>query len=118
MYRTTGLEIGDRTTVRDVGKWRFRPLVLEIHLASLALALLKERGYMEGWGKKQRQLSSHSCHVSQSFAIVFAVIWWGEGGVRQRVQIRLCFSVAQSLSNVQMRINNRRLLGMKLMVWK
>ena len=73
---------------------------------------------MEGWGKKQRQLSSHSCQVSQSFAIVFAVIWWGEGGVRQRVQIRLCFSVAQSLSNVQMRINNRRLLGMKLMVWK
>ena len=52
MYRTTGLEIGDRTTVRDVGKWRFRPLVLEIHLASLAVALLKERGYMEGWGKK------------------------------------------------------------------
>lgn len=34
---------------------------------------------MEGWGKKQRQLSSHSCHVSQSFAIVFAVIWWGGG---------------------------------------
>jgi len=70
---------------------------------------------MEGWGKKQQQLSSYSCHVSQIFAIVFAVIWWG-GGMGQRIQIRLCFSVAQSLSDVQMTINNRRMLGMKLMV--
>lgn len=71
---------------------------------------------MEGWGKKTATTFFSFMPRFSEFCDCFCCYLVGEGGVRQRVQIRLCFSVAQSLSNVQMRINNRRLLGMKLMV--
>lgn len=73
---------------------------------------------MEGWGKKTAATFFSFMPRFSEFCDCFCC--YLVGGGRGEAESPNSFMLQRSsiIANVQMRINNRRLLGMKLMVWK